>query len=132
MGATTGAVAFVWPMAALTLAFAFKHFVADFVFQNSWIACGKDGREGWLTPLVTHALVHGGLTLLIALAVAPRLWWLGVLDAAIHFAIDRGKTLVGRWGRWSAQQSPYWWLLGFDQFLHQATNIGLAAFLLSR
>lgn len=121
----------VWAMTALTLVFAVKHFAADFVLQTSWIACGKEGRMGWIAPLSLHALIHGALTLGIALAVAPRLWWLALVDGAVHFAIDRGKTLVGRWGAWTAQDAKYWWLLGFDQLLHQATNIGLASALLA-
>jgi hypothetical protein len=35
--------------------------------------------------------------------------------------------MVGHWGGWEFSQGAYWWLMGFDQFLHQLTNIALTA-----
>jgi hypothetical protein len=55
------------------------------------------------------------------------LWWLALVDFVIHWTIDRGKTLTALRGGWSIKESGFWWLMGFDQFLHQATNIALAA-----
>ena len=117
----------LWGACALLLVMAFKHFVADFILQTKWIAHGKEARHGWFTPLAVHVLGHAVLTLAIALAVAPRLWWLAVVDLVIHASIDRAKSLTGQWGKWGVEDSAYWWLLGFDQFLHQATNIALTA-----
>lgn len=116
----------VLTLAVLALLFALKHLVADFIFQTSWIAHGKEGTSGWVLPLAAHAGIHAAMTLAITLAVRPSLWWLAILDLAVHFLIDRGKSITGRWGGWTATDARYWWLLGFDQFLHQATNIGLA------
>jgi hypothetical protein len=106
---------------------ATKHYIADFLLQTNWIARGKECRSGWLLPLAVHVLCHAGLTLAITLALAPRLWWLAPLDLAVHFAIDRGKTIVGQLGRWTPGDEKFWWLLGFDQYLHQVTNVALAA-----
>jgi Protein of unknown function (DUF3307) len=117
----------LWNACALLLVMAFKHFVADFVLQTKWIAHGKEARQGWLAPLAVHVLCHAGLTLAIALAIAPRLWWLALVDLVVHATIDRAKSLAGHWGAWTFEDSAYWWLLGFDQFLHQATNIALTA-----
>jgi Protein of unknown function (DUF3307) len=115
----------------LWLVLSVKHFLADFVLQTSALARGKEQAQGWFVPLAVHAGEHGLLTLLIALAVSPRLWPLGIVDFVIHFLVDRGKSVVGRWGGWSLQDPQYWWLFGFDQFLHQATNVGLAVVLLA-
>ncbi len=115
-----------WAVAGLTAVFAVKHFLADFVLQTGWIARGKDCHNTWVAPLLTHVAVHAVATLVIALIVAPHLWWLALVDFGIHFAVDRGKTLLGRWGRWSPHDARYWWLFGFDQLLHQLTNIGIA------
>jgi hypothetical protein len=109
------------------LVVALKHFVADFVLQTHWIAHGKERCEGWLAPLAVHALCHAVLTLGIALAVAPRLWWLALVDLVVHAAIDRGKTIIARRGGWGVDQGGFWRLLGADQFLHQVTNIGIVA-----
>jgi hypothetical protein len=84
-------------------------------------------REGWFAPFAIHVLCHAALTLAIALAIAPRLWWLALVDLVVHAAIDRAKTLTGLWGGWGVDKTKFWWLMGFDQFLHQATNIALAA-----
>jgi hypothetical protein len=120
----------VLAMAILAAVFAVKHFAADFVLQTNWIALGKDCRSGWLGPLAAHAAIHAALALVIVLAVAPRLWWLAVVDFVVHFGIDRGKSILGHWAELEARNPKYWWLLGLDQLLHQLTNIALALALL--
>lgn len=121
----------VWTMLVLACTLIVKHYVADFVLQTDWMARGKEQARGWLSPLAAHVGCHTAATLLVALVVAPRLWWLALVDGAIHFGVDRGKTLVGRLGRWTPAQVQFWWLLGFDQMLHGLTDIGLAAAFLS-
>jgi hypothetical protein len=121
----------IWFLAVLIAIFSVKHFLADFVLQTGWIAIGKDCRNDWARPLAVHAAIHAGLALVIVLIVAPRLWWLALVDFVVHFAIDRGKSISGRWGGWTPQDARYWWLFGFDQLLHQFTNIGLAVGLMA-
>lgn len=117
-------------MAGLAMVFALKHYLADFILQTSRMARGKERVEGWFGPLLAHASCHAAMTLGIALVVAPRLWWLALIDLVVHLAVDRGKTSLARWGQWKPDQSQYWWLLGFDQLVHQLTNIGFAAALI--
>jgi hypothetical protein len=114
-------------MTFLAVVMATKHYIADFLLQTNWIAHGKECRSGWFLPLLAHVVCHAGLTLLLALALAPRLWWLSLVDLAVHFVIDRGKAVVGQIGQWTPQDEKFWWLLGFDQYLHQVTNLALAA-----
>jgi len=121
----------LFDMCALLLVMALKHYLADFVLQTNWIARGKERPEDWMGPLALHVLIHAAFTLVIALAVAPRLWWLALVDLVVHAAIDRGKSLISLRTGWDAAKAQFWWLLGFDQFLHQATNIFLAAALLA-
>lgn len=121
----------VWTMTVLACTLIVKHYVADFVLQTAWMARGKEQRQGWLLPLSAHVGCHVAATLLIALVVAPRLWWLALVDGAIHFAVDRAKTLVGRMGAWTPTDVRFWWLLGFDQMLHGLTDMGLTAAFLS-
>ena len=117
----------LWAICVLLLAMALKHYGADFVVQTTWIARGKERDRGWAAPLAVHVACHAGITLAIALAIAPRLWWLALVDLVIHAVIDRGKTLIAQRGKWETRDVEFWWLLGFDQFLHQATNVGLVA-----
>jgi hypothetical protein len=114
-------------MTLLSAVMATKHYVADFLFQTNWMARGKECSRHWLMPLLVHVLWHAGLTLGIALVVAPRLWWFALVDFVIHFTIDRAKGLVCHWGAWTPDDKKFWWLLGLDQYFHQLTNIGLAA-----
>ncbi|MGH1573584.1 DUF3307 domain-containing protein [Methylobacterium sp. P31] len=115
--------------ALLFLAFAVKHLGADFLLQSNWMAQGKERVSAWAGPLCAHAGLHGLGTLLIALAVKPALWWLGLVDFAVHTAIDRAKALVGQRTRFPVTDARFWWLIGVDQFLHQVTHIGLAVVL---
>ena len=130
MLAATSHLGPIGAMSALAIAFTVKHFVADFLLQTGWIAHGKERRDGWILPLAAHVACHAVLTLVIALAVAPRLWWLALVDLVVHFAVDHAKTLVGRASRTTPQDAGFWWLLGLDQMLHALTNVGLSAGLL--
>jgi len=121
----------LWSLSGALLAFTLKHFVADFLAQTNWIARGKESRRGWFYPLAVHVLIHAALTLVIVGAFAPRLWWLALADLAVHASIDRGKSRLLQWGGWDTSRAQFWWLLGFDQYLHQVTNIALAVALVT-
>jgi hypothetical protein len=113
------------PLIGWVLALTVKHVLGDFFLQTMWMA-GKDRKTGWALPLLVHCLIHGVLTTLIMLVAEPRLWFIGLLDFAIHITIDRIKGFsVAHFGitkddRW------FWWVLGVDQALHQLTNFFLA------
>lgn len=114
----------------LMAAMAAKHYVVDFVAQTAWMARGKERARGWAAPLAVHAGLHAGGTLAVALLAAPALWWLAAIDFVVHGSIDRAKSVIGHRTRWTTTDSRFWWLMGFDQFLHQVTNVGLVAALL--
>ena len=114
------------PLVGWMLALTVKHVVADFLLQTAWMAKGKDARTGWALPLVVHCLIHGVLTMAIVAAVVPRLWFVGLIDFAIHICIDRAKGFcVSHFG--VTQESQwFWWLIGIDQALHHLTGFGLS------
>nr|WP_314088532.1 DUF3307 domain-containing protein [uncultured Shinella sp.] len=115
----------VW-IAAASVAFLIKHFLADFLLQTDWMAVGKDRPKGWLLPLAAHAGVHGAMTAALFLVVAPPLAWLGLADMLIHGVIDRLKSISTRRSALTPRQTAFWWLFGLDQSLHHLTHIGLA------
>jgi hypothetical protein len=119
----------VGAFALLLVAFAVKQLGADFLLQSTWMAQGKERASAWLAPLCAHTGLHGLGTLLIALMVKPALWWLALVDFAIHTVIDRGKALIGQRTHLPPTDTRFWWLIGADQFLHQLTHIGLAVVL---
>jgi hypothetical protein len=109
-------------LAALYGAFVVKQFLGDSLLQTTWMALGKAQQRDWLAPLVTHAGIHGTLTLLLMLALRPSLWWLGPLDFVVHGVIDYGKSSVTRSLDLTDKDAGWWWLFGLDQRLHEATH----------
>jgi hypothetical protein len=118
-------VSLPWTIAAL-LIFLIKHLFADFFLQTSWMASGKEQPQGWLKPLLAHVGVHAVSTLVIFAALAPFYWWMGIVDFAVHFAIDRGKGLLNRAFDNDPSKTGFWWLIGIDQTLHHLTHLGFA------
>jgi hypothetical protein len=114
----------LWWFVFLSALFIMKHFVADFLLQTGWMAFGKERDKEWRMPLAVHAGIHGVATLLICLAIAPQLAWLGAVDFAVHTLVDRGKALATRACGARPEHAIYWWLLGFDQALHHLTDLG--------
>lgn len=117
-------------ISALLVVMAAKHYLIDFVAQTEWMARGKERVTGSAMPLAAHAGTHALGTLVITFLYKPDLWWLALVDFAIHGAIDRGKTLVSARTRYPMTDPRFWWLMGFDQFLHQVTNVALVVVLL--
>jgi hypothetical protein len=74
---------------------------------------------------------HGILTTAIALAAAPRLWWLGVVDFLAHSTIDRCKSAAAAAYRWTPEHRLFWWSIGIDQSLHHLTGFFLAIMLVA-
>jgi hypothetical protein len=117
-------------LGVLSVALAAKHYVVDFVLQSDWMARGKERTHGWSGPLAVHAGLHGLGMLLIVLLARPELWWLAPADLVIHAGIDRGKALASLRLRWPVSDPRFWWLMGFDQFLHQVTNVVLGTLII--
>ncbi len=112
-----------------TLALTVKHVIADFVLQNSWMALGKDQKTGWALPLLAHCLVHLAVGMALILAVAPRFWFLALIDFAIHITVDRAKGLCASTFDVHLEHPWFWTLIGVDQALHHLTDFGLAIFI---
>jgi hypothetical protein len=108
-----------------------KHIIADFVLQNSWMAIGKDQKTGWVLPLLAHCLVHLAVAMTLILIIAPRFWFIALVDFAVHITIDRGKGIFSsRFGVTLQNQHPWFWtLIGIDQALHHITGFGLSIFM---
>lgn len=117
------------PLTGFFLLMTVKHVLADFILQTSWMAQGKDRREGWALPLLVHCSIHGVVTTAIVLVAEPRLWFLGVVDFVVHIACDRAKGFTVSRLSLTSHDAWFWWLLGIDQALHHITNFGLAVIL---
>lgn len=138
----------------LLIVYQIKHFVADYPLQGKYMLGKFKPYPDFILPLLAHVGVHAGFTFLIAIALKPLkvAIVLALLDAAIHFVVDRIKAspnLLGRFHAlskndmknilsYSTTLSPeefqqkfgaqlksnvfFWWSLGWDQMMHHLTH----------
>lgn len=107
----------------LLVIYQLKQFVADFPLQGHYML--RKFSPGWdfLLPLTLHCVVHAALTLAIVLLFKPSLWWLSLVDFAIHFVMDRIKAGPRYLGRFNdVTKTSYWVTFGFDQMVHHLTH----------
>lgn len=118
---------------ALLVVFQIKHFIGDYVLQTGWMVRGKSrAGPGFVFPLSVHVLVHATMTLGILLIVNRDLWYLAVLDFAVHFVMDRIKSGPRFLGRYTDTTKQSFWIpLGFDQMVHHLTHYLIIFLLLS-
>lgn len=100
-----------------------KHFIVDFILQRpyQWKNKGTYGHFGGLL----HAGLHGIGTCLCFVFFTPENFiWLALIDSVLHYHIDWVKENLTRKYGWKADKDEeFWWLLGFDQFLHMMTYV---------
>jgi hypothetical protein len=106
-----------------------KHVIADFFLQNSWMAIGKDQKKGWALPLLAHCLVHLAVAMALILIIAPRFWFVALIDFVIHIVVDRAKGFCVSTFGVKQEHQWFWWLIGIDQALHHLTGFGLSIFM---
>jgi len=111
------------------LLLTFKHIIADFVLQNAWMAHGKDQKTGWALPLLVHCLIHLAVAMVLLLILAPKFWFVALIDFVIHITIDRAKGLTSSTFGLTPEHPWFWTLIGVDQALHHLTGFGLSIFM---
>jgi len=102
--------------------FVFKHFVGDFVLQNTRHIEGKY-VYGRLSG-IEHSLHHGVLTfcVLIPFTTLITAAVMGLIDLLLHYHIDYFKV---RFGPRDSRKHSYWVWFGADQMLHHLTYIAI-------
>jgi hypothetical protein len=104
----------------LLMFFQAKHFVIDFLLQGpyQYLNKGKYGHPGGLL----HAGLHGiGASLCLLGQPIHVMIGLSLFDAIAHYHIDWFKVFVTKECNLDFQSKYFWWLLGYDQYLHQVT-----------
>ena len=109
----------------LLLLIQIKHLVIDWMWQPEyeWKNKGTYGHLGGLR----HAAKNAVGTAFVFCFFVPHLAWLVLLiDFLAHYHIDWAKMNINRIKGWGPTTHPqFWWLTGFDQFLHQITYLFL-------
>lgn len=85
---------------ALLILFQVKHFLADYPFQNAYMLGKFKGGKDWILPLAAHCGVHALFTLGICAVINYQLWWLALVDFALHFVMDRVKASPNLLGKY--------------------------------
>jgi hypothetical protein len=111
----------------LTFGFFTKHFIFDFPLQGPYQYKNKGtyGHPG--------GVLHAGLQ---ALGTILVLVWtplctgdiliLAYGEGFLHYHIDWAKMNLNQyWKLGPTTSEQYWWLLGFDQYLHYLTYLGI-------
>lgn len=89
---------YFWLMVIMLL----KHYIADYLLQNRYMLNKFKSDWSFVLPLLAHSGVHGVFTLAICLVFAPALWYLALIDMAVHFIMDRIKASPKLLGRYKA------------------------------
>ncbi|MBT8153989.1 DUF3307 domain-containing protein [Epibacterium ulvae] len=111
---------------ALLLLLQVKHMFADFYLQTPRMLSGRSlyfhmGRA-------QHASVHLiGTACVLTIMSAPLkfAFIICILEWIAHFHIDFGKARYNEMKDLKPTQSLFWWAMGTDQALHQATYLGM-------
>lgn len=102
-----------------------KHLILDWFWQPPY----EYGNKGtyWHRGGLQHAAKAGiGTGVILTFFFGPIGILLGVVDAVVHYHIDWAKVNINRYFGWDANtHAQFWWLTGFDQYLHQITFLGL-------
>ena len=110
-------------------AFAFKHWLCDFVLQTQHQVATKGQYGSW--GGISHALTHGAGTAVVLLIFLfggleiHEIAFLAGLDAVFHYHIDWFKQRMTR--GMIPDHPKFWTWLGFDQLLHYLTYIVIIA-----
>ena len=104
-----------------------KHFVADFMLQTDQMVMEK-GTYGARFGIY-HSAIQAFGTFLALAWIHPFLGVVtAVFDFLVHYHVDWAKMNITKFTKWGPTTHPeFWWLTGFDQFLHQVTYILLIA-----
>lgn len=109
-------------VATLLLLLFTKHYIIDFPLQweYQWQNKGRYGHPGG----IIHAVLHGIGTYLCFIWLSFELAMIfAVADCIIHYHIDWAKVRITAHYKWTVDTNKFWWLLGFDQYLHAVTYI---------
>lgn len=110
-----------------------KHFVVDFLLQTpfQYLNKGKYLHTGGLVHCVLHGIASFIITAIMFDASIAKIVFF--IDCLVHYHIDYAKVKINTYFKLKPDNSEkYWWLLGFDQFLHSLTYIYFGYLVISK
>lgn len=121
-----------WTVVILMLALLTKHFICDFPLQWKYQYANK-GTYGHPGGLLHVAI--GGVGTIVALASVigfhAFILWMTVIEVVIHYHMDWAKMNMNeKWGFGPMTSEKFWWLLGFDQWVHHITYVAMIVWIM--
>jgi len=123
-------------MLIILITVLFIHWVGDFVAQSRWMAenKSKDNKALLIHIGIYTAVLFLGLSLFkgyLGHLPASGIAYFIIINAVIHLCIDYCTSRLNAY-LWTNQKiTPFWWSIGFDQFLHNVTLLTSAWYLLT-
>ncbi len=119
----------------LLLNFQAKHIFADFYIQNCYPYMYENKGNLRHPGGYLHAGMHAVFTFILLVGFVKFSWGnivaMCLAEFLVHYLIDYNKVNVTKRLRLDMTKDRlYWDLLGFDQYLHQITYIGIAGYLM--
>lgn len=112
-------------MLTIIIYILFIHFIADFLFQNSWMAKNKSSNN---FPLFVHVLLYSFILLIPSFFIfkSPELaWYFAIINGILHYCVDYITSKLSSYMYKTNQMGTnflpnisFWSVIGFDQFLH--------------
>jgi hypothetical protein len=123
-------------MTTMTAVFVFfalmtKHWICDFGLQTTWQVINK-GTYGHPAGIIHASITAVGtvITLAIVLPYHNVFWLIALLEGLFHYHIDWAKANLNAKWNLNPMQTPFWWLLGFDQWLHNLNYVAILVWLM--
>lgn len=130
-----------------------KHFIFDFLYQPpyQWMNKGTYGHWGGLIHSGQHAVATFIILVCLGIQLYPPVEWfnpqpcnlcilllIALVEFIIHYHMDWFKMWFGKKLNFKPHPSMgcsvkeaecFWYLMGFDQFVHAMTYIGIVAYI---
>lgn len=115
----------------LLVIYQIKHFLADYPLQGEFMLGKFKPDWSFVKPLLAHVGVHAAMTFVIAAFLVPLhiALLLGMVDATIHFVMDRLKAGPKYLGRFKPLTGEQWML--YKQASLDTSNKGPSGWALS-
>lgn len=101
------------------------HYIADFLFQNNWMAKNKSTNN---FPLFVHVCVYTLIMLVLSLYIFDNklnAWYFAIFNGFFHYAVDFFTSKMSSYmyrnnkmGTNSIPNFSFWSVIGLDQLLH--------------
>ena len=126
----------MYNMTAMTTVFVFfalmtKHWICDFGLQNFWQVSNK-GTYGHIAGIIHASIQMTGtlVALSLTLPYSNVFLLIALVEGIFHYHIDWAKANLNTKWKLDSSNDHFWWLLGFDQWMHNLNYVAILVWLM--